>query len=191
MLNIACNAKLALLAGIAPSSAVALPLPPGISDLLTIVDDAGQPVKDSLGNPAIRALSEADKVPGPNSLVIDLGTPTAVLRSTSVSTYLLTEPDSTFSDVISIAVQQVPSETTRVALCEPVSDCVLPLVSLLPVPTTPETGQLQDVASFFAPDGTHVHVLVQSAVPEPSTALLLLSALGCMSVVRRRMRSVA
>jgi len=183
---------LTLLPGIAAVSAAASPLPPGISDLLMIVDDSGQPVKDSLGNSAVRTLSEADIVLGPNSLVIDLGTPTAVLRSpTTTQSILLTEPDSTVSDIISIAIQHVPSETTRVDLCEPPGFCALPLVTLSPTAFT-ESGEPQDVASFIAPDGTHVHVIVQSAVPEPSTALLVTAGLGCIRAMRQgRMRPEA
>jgi hypothetical protein len=158
--------------------------PPPISDLLEVVNDSGQPVTDSLGNPAVRTLSEVNEVPGPArpALFIQLGTPSHDVE-TLFQEVALKEHNGGLGDFITVE-RTFSGETVDIALCEPSDSCV-PRV-FMPPPEIPETGEPQDVADFSAPDGTHVHVIVQSVVPEPSTAVLLVAGLGCLLVARRQ-----
>jgi len=157
------------------------PPPTSTSDLLEVVNDSGQPVTDSLGTPAVRTLPEADEVPGPvrRALTIQLGTPANDIEALTQEV-ALKEPDGGLGDFITVE-RTLSGETVDVALCEPLALCG-PITPPLEIP---ETGEPQDVADFSAPDGTHVHVIVQSAVPEPSTAVLLAAGIGCMSLQRR------
>jgi len=80
------------------------PPPNATSDLLEVVNDSGQPVTDSLGNPAVRTLSEADEtVPGPArpTLTIQLGTPAHNIEAPTQEV-ALKEPDGGLGDFIRV-----------------------------------------------------------------------------------------
>jgi hypothetical protein len=200
----------ALLAGVAPLSGIlatvcrenaraiticAGPIcpgpPPPASDVLAIVDDAGKIVSDINGEPAIATISEeAEDATGSASVSIKLRTigllppaPSGFIALEDPVTKILSDV-LTFTGNAAFALCSV-SDAAHAAACVPLVDGI-PVV--LP-PGIPETGQPQVVMSFPSPSGSgEYHVIVRSSepVPEPSTALLLLTGLGWMSVVRER-----
>jgi len=187
----------ALFAAITPLHALAAGLPPGVSDILEITDDAGTPVIDGDGKPAVAMILESAEVtsgsviPGyrPRSsafVTLTVGDFTP-LRSQLTSFVLSSGSPSTF-DLIDIWTSYLGG--IQVNMCS--GDCprlYLPPGANAGIHSITETGEPQEIDVLPSPIGSgNLQVIVDSidAVPEPSTVLMLAAGLGTLSTVRRK-----